>query len=93
VNGSYILVVLSDPFGWGWDLFGTAQVSWRPLIPEYLGYLQMGLLGIGLFYALRRGFFVGKQLFASWQAALWALVPVGGFCTAVVLAFLIFFLG
>lgn len=25
VNGSYALVVLSDPLGWGWDLFGTAS--------------------------------------------------------------------
>ena len=28
VNGSYILMVISDPFGWGWDLFGTATVDW-----------------------------------------------------------------
>jgi hypothetical protein len=24
VNGQYALVALSDPFGWNWDLFGTA---------------------------------------------------------------------
>lgn len=25
VNGSYIISVISDPFGWGWNLFGTAD--------------------------------------------------------------------
>jgi hypothetical protein len=24
-NGSYALAVISDPFGWGWNLFGTAD--------------------------------------------------------------------
>jgi hypothetical protein len=27
VNGQYALVALSDPFGWGWNLFGTAHMS------------------------------------------------------------------
>jgi hypothetical protein len=24
VQGQYIIPLISDPFGWGWDLFGTA---------------------------------------------------------------------
>ncbi|HEV2897719.1 MAG TPA: hypothetical protein VGX71_07775 [Pseudaminobacter sp.] len=26
VNGQYALVAISDPFGWGWNLFGTAHL-------------------------------------------------------------------
>lgn len=93
VNGAYILAVASDPFGWGWDLFGTAHVPWTPLIPEYLVYIQMPLLAVGLLYALKRGYQAGVHLFGSDRAALRALVPVGGFAMAVTLGFLLFFVG
>lgn len=93
INGTYILTVLSDPFGWGWNLFGTALVKWHPLIPEYLVYLQMPLLAIAVYYVLRRGLVIGEQMFGSRSAAMRALVPVGAFCTAMMLAFLLFFAG
>jgi polyferredoxin len=92
VNGSYILTTMSDPFGWGWDLFGTANIAWRPLIPEYLGYIQLLLLGIGLYYALKRGGEIAERLFGPTRAT-WALLPIGGFATAVTLAFAKVFLG
>ena len=31
-NGSYILHILSDPFSWGWNLFGTANIPWTPVL-------------------------------------------------------------
>ncbi len=92
VNGSYILTTMSDPFGWGWDLFGTANIAWRPLIPEYLGYIQLLLLGVGLYYALKRGGEIAERLFGSTRAT-WALLPVGLFATGVTLAFAKVFLG
>ncbi|MBI3182964.1 MAG: 4Fe-4S binding protein, partial [Myxococcales bacterium] len=93
VNGAYILAVASDPFGWGWDLFGTAHVPWTPVIPEYLVYVQMPLLAIGLLYALRCGYQAGLRLFGSERAAWRGLLPIGGFATAVTLGFLVFFVG
>jgi ferredoxin len=92
VNGSYILTTMSDPFGWGWDLFGTAHVAWRPVIPEYLGYIQLVLLGIGLYYALKRGRSIAERLFPARKAAR-AFLPVGVFAAAVTLAFATVFLG
>jgi hypothetical protein len=92
VNGSYILVVLSDPFGWGWNLFGTAHVAWQPVIPEYLGYIQLVLLGTGLYHALKRGHEVAKRFYPP-PAAARAMIPVGIFATAVALTFAVFFLG
>ncbi|MFQ5864051.1 MAG: 4Fe-4S binding protein [bacterium] len=93
VNGSYIVSVISDPLGWGWNLFGTADFPWRPLWPEYLGLVQIGLLLTGLFYALHRGYQIGERLFGSPQAAFKGLLPVGAFSLAVSLAFLQFFIG
>jgi hypothetical protein len=92
VNGSYILVTISDPFGWGWNLFGTANVHWQPILPEYLGYIQLILLTVGLYHALKRGKQVADEMFDR-QGAARSLIPVGAFATAVTLAFAVFFVG
>ncbi|NIW36070.1 MAG: 4Fe-4S binding protein [Gemmatimonadetes bacterium] len=45
-NGSYIWPALSDPLGWGWDIAGTAGVSWSPyltgLVPELQAITLLG---------------------------------------------------
>lgn len=93
VNGSYIISVISDPLGWGWDLFGTAHFEWTPLWPEYLVYAQMGLLALGLFYTLKKSYYIGERLFNSSRMALRAWIPMGVFSVAVTLSFLRFFVG
>jgi hypothetical protein len=93
VNGSYIISVISDPLGWGWNLFGTAHFEWTPLWPEYLVYGQIALLATGLFYALRTSYYIGESLFGSPQAALRAWLPMGAFSVMAVLSFLRFFVG
>jgi len=55
VNYNYLLVVLSDPFGFGWNLFGTAQVPFAPFIPEWIPLIQGILLLTGLFLGVRQG--------------------------------------
>ena len=43
---SYVWSVLSDPFGWGWNLFGTAQLPWTPYLSTITPPLQvLALLG------------------------------------------------
>lgn len=93
VNGSYIISVISDPLGWGWDLFGTAHYPWKPLWPEYLGFIQVFLLLIGLYYALDRSYKIGTRIFNSTRAAILGLIPMGTFSAGVTLAFLRFFVG
>ena len=93
VNGAYIVSVISDPLGWGWDLFGTANVHWQPLIPEYLGLVQIGLLLIGFFYAVDRAFKIGVKLFGDKKMALKGLIPIGSFSLFVTLVFMRFFIG
>lgn len=48
---------LSDPFGWGWDLFGTAGFR-----PEY------GLLGAGFVWYAQVGLIVGGHVIAVYLA-------------------------
>lgn len=93
VNGSYIISVISDPLGWGWDLFGTADFQWQPLWPEYLVYVQIILLLTGLYFALIKAYDIGKRLFNSEKAALRGLIPITIFSLIISLTFLSFFIG
>jgi len=47
-NLSYALPVLSDPFGWGWNLLGTQDVAWKPWLAGWVQPIQAGLLIAGL---------------------------------------------
>ena len=57
IDGSYIVLVVSDPFGWGWNLLGATQYEWRPYFPGVVPYVQLGAMIIGLlastYYAYR----------------------------------------
>lgn len=54
-KAGYLLPVLSDPFGWGWNLFGTAHMSWSPDIAAVSPPLQAALLLGGLLWTGRLG--------------------------------------
>jgi len=47
-NLSYVVATLSDPMGWGWNLFGTAGIRWTPWMVNILPFLQLGVLIGGL---------------------------------------------
>jgi hypothetical protein len=49
-NFSFVLMTFSDPFGWGWDLFGTAGMPWIQVWPSGVPWIQVTflLIGIGL---------------------------------------------
>ena len=53
VNITFIIQSVSDPFGWGWDFFGTANIPWRQLIPRYIPWIQAILILSGLSYSLK----------------------------------------
>ncbi len=52
-NAAYILVSLSDPLGLGWNLFGTADVAWRPIFTSLLAPAQTLALVGGLIWSAR----------------------------------------
>jgi hypothetical protein len=47
-NLSYALPVMSDPFGWGWNLLGTNDVAWRPWLTQWVPSVQAAMLIAGL---------------------------------------------
>jgi len=93
VNGSYILVVLSDPLGWGWDLFGTATIPWTPVIPHWTPYFQVPLLLIGLYYALKTGYEHSHRLYGATRQAVRAFAPVAVLLTTFTIVFFALYLG
>ena len=93
VNFSHITSSLSDPLGWGWNLFGTADTAWRPLWPEWIPYLQIPLLLLGLGAALSSGAAIARSLFPSRRAAIGSLIPHGVLCSVITLVLLRLFVG
>ncbi len=88
VNFSYAWSVLSDPFGWGWNLLGTVHLPWTPYVPGLVPYLQVPVLLIGLSAAIY------LALRTAWQHGYGsrAALPVAAFCTFSTLGLLALYL-
>ena len=56
VNMTFILLSFSDPFGWGWDLFGTAGMPWIQIWPSGIPWIQVGLILAGVTLSLKKGY-------------------------------------
>ena len=64
-NASYILASLSDPLGFGWNLFGTANVTWQPMLTSLLAPGQTLALVGGLIWSARTAQKAAKEAKAS----------------------------
>ncbi len=93
VNGSYIVMTVSDPLGWGWNLFGTADLAWTPVAPHWTPYIQVPILLAGLAYALKTGFEHARSLFVDKGLALRAFSPTGLLLAAMVAALMRLYVG
>ena len=84
-KANYVLSVLSDPLGWGWNLLGTINPTWSPDVSSFSPVLQIALLLVGLFWsasvAQRLAKTDARQNFRQ-------TLPVLAFCLAFSLAML-----
>ncbi|MBL7212589.1 MAG: 4Fe-4S binding protein [Desulfobacteraceae bacterium] len=55
-NMTFILLSFSDPFGWGWDLFGTAGMPWIQIWPSKIPWIQVGLILAGVTLSFKKGY-------------------------------------
>lgn len=92
-NGSYILHIISDPFAWGWNVFGTANFPWTPVFTGLLGYLQGATLIVFYLFSLALGFRISKQLYPDKSQAQRGWIPILIFLTLITLIFLWLFIG
>lgn len=82
----YVLGVVNDPFGWGWNLLSRAYSPWSPDVSAFSPVLQTALLLTGLFWSAN----VTRRLSESnFRRAL----PILAFCLAFSLAMLWLLIG
>jgi len=80
-NFSYVLAALSDPFGWGWNLIGTAGIGWTPWLPGISPILQVGVLVGGFIWAATTSRKIAAEKMDHTQAVKLS-IPVIAFCMA-----------
>lgn len=80
-NASYLLASLSDPLGLGWDLFGTANIAWQPMLTASLAPAQTLALVGGFIGSARTAQKAGREIQSS-------PIPVLAFCLIVTLVML-----
>ncbi len=91
VNGSYAIPLLSDPFGWGWNLVGTVDFHWTPVVPDLVRFIQAPLLLAGLALSILTANGIARQHFPKSQAFR-VTIPVAVFLTAVTGGFMLLYL-
>ncbi len=89
VNYGYIFSVFSDPLGMGWDLFGTADMHFVPLIPEWIPVIQGIVVLVGLFLGIR-GAGRGLKSLAPDPSILWRLMLFPALFTLLAVNILLF---
>ncbi len=82
---TFVILSLSDPFNWGWDLLGTAGKPWHILWSPAIPWFQVAAVLIGLVYALR-------MLRSSWDNILGTL-PLASFLWIVAGGMVYFYAG
>ena len=80
-NASYIFASLSDPLGLGWNLFGTANVAWQPMLTSILAPAQTLALVGGLIWSAHTAQKAASEIKTS-------SMPVIAFCFVTTLAML-----
>jgi polyferredoxin len=86
-NLSYVWTVLSDPFGWGWNLFGATNTTWTPYLGGIIPYLQGIVLLIGLVWSVLAACRLAEEIQPKGGAA-WQATPVIAYCLLIALALL-----
>lgn len=91
VNVTFIKQSFSDPFGWGWDFFGTANTPWHQFLPQYIPWFQAVAVLIGLLLSLRNIRKSGIAKGLNPEQILKINLPICLFLTSVAVAMLFFF--
>ncbi|MBI2217713.1 MAG: 4Fe-4S binding protein [Candidatus Rokubacteria bacterium] len=92
-NLSYVPRVLSDPLGWGWDLFGTRETTWTWMPVAALPWLQLGLVLAGLWGSVRAARAIVAEVIAEPRARRRALLPLTLLLVAIAWAFVTLYFG
>jgi hypothetical protein len=78
IQGQYIIPLLSDPFGYGWDLFGTAgyRVDIAVVGARFAWYAAVTAIVVGHIAAVYLAHFKAMRVFESRHAVLRSQIPL-----------------
>jgi hypothetical protein len=73
-----IVTMISDPFGVGWDLFGTARIYRPPLIllADQVWHTQVGLILFGHIVSVYLAHLQALKLFPKGRQGVWSQLPM-----------------
>jgi polyferredoxin len=92
-NGSYLLHIISDPFAWGWNLFGTAGFPWTPFWTHLMPYLQIFFISVGLLFALDLGYKFSQRTYKNLKESKRGWIPILAFLLVLHIFFFWIFIG
>jgi hypothetical protein len=90
-NSTFILYTLSDPFGWGWNLFGTAGMPWIQIWPSAVPWLQTVAVLMGVALGLRKGYHLWLDETMEKRVALSGFAPTAGLMGLSAASMLVYF--
>ncbi|OFY67958.1 MAG: hypothetical protein A2V64_11635 [Bacteroidetes bacterium RBG_13_43_22] len=90
-NTTFIMQSVSDPFGWGWDFFGTANIPWHQMMPRLVPWLQALVILTGYYLSLRDITRTWNHEKANNRKLLIQSIPIGLFITAAASLMIVFF--
>ena len=78
IQGQFLIPLASDPFGWGWDFFGTLDYrpNLAPFSPNTIWYVQVGTLVGGHVLGLALAHDRALELFGDTRRALKSQIPL-----------------
>lgn len=77
-QGAQVIRLISDPFGWGWNLFGTARWNPGPIIPDmdFVWHSQVGLILLGHIVSVYLAHLVALRIFPTPRQAILSQIPM-----------------
>jgi hypothetical protein len=78
IQGQATLALISDPFGWGWNLFGTAdyEINVGVLSADFVWYSQVALIVVGHVIAVYLAHGIALQLLPDQKRAVRSQYPM-----------------
>lgn len=90
-NVSFIVQSFSDPFGWGWNLFGYAGSPWKLFIPRLVPWIQVSLMIIGFSFTFNSLWRIWLKLTPNIRSAFRGFQPFAIFFLLITSSFIWFF--
>jgi hypothetical protein len=80
IQGQLIIALISDPFGWGWDLFGTADylINVQVISPRFVWFFSVGAIVLGHMIAVYLAHIRALRVYQDSSLAMRSQIPMLG---------------